>query len=138
LKLCCDWRRHEEPVTFTVYDFYLWVLHPVAHLSNWFLVMPSIATKFSIRQLAFIFLLSHYMFRPLRAILRWVIQLDVSMDCPLMQRIRWTCATRCGDVTCCTSAPRLCIPNTCYHIETNKILNVFTILCLQLLFVSMW
>jgi hypothetical protein len=26
--------------------FYLWVLHPVAHLSNWFLVMPSIATKF--------------------------------------------------------------------------------------------
>jgi hypothetical protein len=27
-------------------DFYLWVLHPVAHLSNWFLVMTSIATKF--------------------------------------------------------------------------------------------
>jgi hypothetical protein len=26
--------------------FYLWVLHPVAHLSNWFLMMPSIATKF--------------------------------------------------------------------------------------------
>jgi hypothetical protein len=27
-------------------DFHLWVLHPVAHLSNWFLMMPSIATKF--------------------------------------------------------------------------------------------
>jgi hypothetical protein len=26
--------------------FYLLVLHPVAHLSNWFLMMPSIATKF--------------------------------------------------------------------------------------------
>jgi hypothetical protein len=26
--------------------FYLWVLHPVAHLSNWFLMMPSIATEF--------------------------------------------------------------------------------------------
>jgi hypothetical protein len=24
----------------------LWVFHPVAHLSNWFLMMPSIATKF--------------------------------------------------------------------------------------------
>jgi hypothetical protein len=48
---------------------YLWVLHPVAQLSYWVLMMASIATKFSIRQLAFIFLLSHYMFRPLRAIL---------------------------------------------------------------------
>jgi hypothetical protein len=27
-------------------NFYLWVLHPVAHLSNWFFMMPSIATKF--------------------------------------------------------------------------------------------
>jgi hypothetical protein len=26
--------------------FYLWVLHPVAHLSNWFLMTLSIATKF--------------------------------------------------------------------------------------------
>jgi hypothetical protein len=26
--------------------FYLFVLHPVAYLSNWFLVIPSIATKF--------------------------------------------------------------------------------------------
>jgi hypothetical protein len=26
--------------------FYLWVLHPVAHLSNWFFMMPSVATKF--------------------------------------------------------------------------------------------
>jgi hypothetical protein len=27
-------------------SFYLWVSHPVAHLSNWFHMMPSIATKF--------------------------------------------------------------------------------------------
>jgi hypothetical protein len=26
--------------------FYLWVLHPVAYLSNWFLMTPLIATKF--------------------------------------------------------------------------------------------
>jgi hypothetical protein len=37
----------------------------------------------------------------------------------LIQRIRCTCATLCRDVTCCTSAPRLCIPNTCYHMDTN-------------------
>jgi hypothetical protein len=30
----------------TLLALYLWVLHPVAHLSNWFLMMPSIATKF--------------------------------------------------------------------------------------------
>jgi hypothetical protein len=30
----------------TCYDFYLWVLHPVAYLSNWFFMTPSIATKF--------------------------------------------------------------------------------------------
>jgi hypothetical protein len=85
---------------------------------DWFLVKPSIATKFSIRQLAFIFLLSHYMFWPPRAILRWDIQLDVSMDCPLMQRIRFTCATRCGDVTCCfeqTKWNTMCI-NQCQRI----------------------
>jgi hypothetical protein len=34
--------------------------------------------KVSIRQLAFIFLLSHYMFRPLRAIFRWDIQWTIS------------------------------------------------------------
>jgi hypothetical protein len=28
------------------WGFYLWVLHPVAHLSNWFFTTPSIATKF--------------------------------------------------------------------------------------------
>jgi hypothetical protein len=27
--------------------FYLWVLHPVAHLSNWFCMMPSIAKNFN-------------------------------------------------------------------------------------------
>jgi hypothetical protein len=49
--------------------FYLWVLHPVAHLSNWFLMMPPIATKFQYVNSPF-FILTHYMFRPLRAILR--------------------------------------------------------------------
>jgi hypothetical protein len=26
--------------------FYFWVLHPVAYLSNWFFMTPSITTKF--------------------------------------------------------------------------------------------
>jgi hypothetical protein len=47
-------------------------------LSDWFLMMPSIATKFQYVNSPFLFfLLTHYMFRPLRAILRWDIQLDV-------------------------------------------------------------
>jgi hypothetical protein len=51
--------------------FYLWVLHPVAYLSNWFFMTPSIATKFQyINSLLFSFF-THYMFRPLWAILRW-------------------------------------------------------------------
>jgi hypothetical protein len=46
------------------YYFYLWVLHPVAHLSNWFLMVPSIATKFQYVNSPFLFfLLTHYMFR---------------------------------------------------------------------------
>jgi hypothetical protein len=52
------------------------VLHPVAHLSNWFLVMQSIATKFQYVN-SFLFSFTHYMFRTLRAIFRWDIQLDV-------------------------------------------------------------
>jgi hypothetical protein len=48
---------------------------------NWFLMTPSIATKFQyVNSPFFIFLLTHYMFRPLRAILRWDIQLDVFKD----------------------------------------------------------
>jgi hypothetical protein len=46
--------------------FYLRVLHPVAHLSNWFLMVASIATKFQYINSPFIFLLTHYMFRPLQ------------------------------------------------------------------------
>jgi hypothetical protein len=43
--------------------------------------MPSIATKFQYVNSPFLFfLLTHYMFRPLRAILRWYIQFDVSKD----------------------------------------------------------
>jgi hypothetical protein len=45
---------------------------------NWFLMMPSIPTKFQyVNSPFFIFLLTHYMFQPLRAIFRWDIQLDV-------------------------------------------------------------
>jgi hypothetical protein len=52
------------------------VLHPVAHLSKWFLMTPSNTTKFQyVNSPFFIFLLTHYMFRPLRAIFRWDIQL---------------------------------------------------------------
>jgi hypothetical protein len=54
-------------------------LHPVVHLSNWFFMMPSIATKFQyVNSLLFSF--THYMFRPLRVIFRWGIQLDVFKD----------------------------------------------------------
>jgi hypothetical protein len=48
--------------------FYLWVLHPVAHLSNWFLVIPSIATKFQYVTPPFLFSFTHYMFRALHTI----------------------------------------------------------------------
>jgi hypothetical protein len=41
-------------------DFYLWVLHPVAHLSNWFLMMPSIATKFQYVNSPFFIIFSFY------------------------------------------------------------------------------
>jgi hypothetical protein len=47
------------------------------YLTNWFFMTPSIATKFQyVNSLLFSFL-THYMFRPLRAILRWDIQLDI-------------------------------------------------------------
>jgi hypothetical protein len=46
-------------------DFYLWVLHPVAYLSNWFF-MTSIATKFQYINSTLIFFFTHYMFRPLQ------------------------------------------------------------------------
>jgi hypothetical protein len=43
----------------------------------WFFMTPSITTKFQyINSLLFSFL-THYMFRPLQAILRWDIQLDI-------------------------------------------------------------
>jgi hypothetical protein len=35
-----EWRKRNNK------DFYLWVLHPVAYISNWFFMMPSFATKF--------------------------------------------------------------------------------------------
>jgi hypothetical protein len=59
--------------------------------------------KVSIRQLAFTFLLSHYMFRPLWAIFRWDIQLDIFNALFLLQQIHCTYAIWCRDVICCTS-----------------------------------
>jgi hypothetical protein len=41
---------------------------------------PSIATKFQYVNSPFIFLLTYYMFRPLRAFFRWDIQLDILKD----------------------------------------------------------
>jgi hypothetical protein len=52
----------EKRVELYGWGFYLCVLHPVAHLPNWFLMMPSIATKFQYVNSTFIFLLTHYMF----------------------------------------------------------------------------
>jgi hypothetical protein len=47
---------------------------------NWFFMTPSIPTKFQyVNSLLFSFL-THYMFRPLRAIFSWDIQLDILMD----------------------------------------------------------
>jgi hypothetical protein len=51
-------------------DFYLWVLHPVAHLSNLVSYDAVNRNKVSIRQLSLLFLPTHYMFRPLQAIFR--------------------------------------------------------------------
>jgi hypothetical protein len=49
---------------------------------NWFPMTPSIATKFQyVNSPFFIFFLTHYMFRPLRAIFRWDIRVDVSKLC---------------------------------------------------------
>jgi hypothetical protein len=47
-------------------NFYLWVLYPVAYLSNWFLMISSIATKFQYVTPRFLFSFTHYMFRPLQ------------------------------------------------------------------------
>jgi hypothetical protein len=69
---------------------------------------PSIATKFQyINSLLFSFL-THYMFRPLLAIFRWDIQLDIWRTI-LIQRIRCTYAIWCRDVICCTSVFRLVV-----------------------------
>jgi hypothetical protein len=56
------------------------LVFPHIRISNWFFMMPSIATKFQYVNSPFIFLLTHYMFQPLRAILRWDIQLDIFKD----------------------------------------------------------
>jgi hypothetical protein len=68
---------------------------------NWFFMTPSIATKFQYINSPFIFFVTHYMFRPLRAIFRWDIQLDI-LRTILIQRIRCTYTIWCIDVICCT------------------------------------
>jgi hypothetical protein len=47
---------------------------------DWFFVIPSIATKFQYVTPPILFSFTHYMFRPLRAIFKWDIQLDVFKD----------------------------------------------------------
>jgi hypothetical protein len=69
---------------------------------------PSIATKFQyVNSLLFSFL-THYTFRPLRAIFRRGIQLDIWRTI-LIQRIRCTYALLYRDVICCTSVLRLVV-----------------------------
>jgi hypothetical protein len=52
-------------------DFYPWVLHPVVHLSNLVSYEAINRNKVPICQISlFIFLPTHYMFRPLQAIFR--------------------------------------------------------------------
>jgi hypothetical protein len=87
---CMPWHRlHIRRIS--LFYFYLWVLHPVAYLSNWFFMTPSIATKFQYVKLPLISFFTHYMFRPLRAILRWDIQLVIWRTI-LIQLIRCTYA----------------------------------------------
>jgi hypothetical protein len=75
---------------------------------NWFFMTPSIATKFQyINSLLFSFF-THYMFRPLRAIFRWDIQLVIWRTI-LIQRIRCTYAIWYRDVICCTSVLQLVV-----------------------------
>jgi hypothetical protein len=63
--------------------FYLWVLHPVAHLSNLVSYDAVNRNKVSIRHSPFLFFIpTHYMFRPLQAIFRWDIQLMFTRTIP--------------------------------------------------------
>jgi hypothetical protein len=76
-------RAHSTDISLLVIFSHFWrnTLWDKKCLCNWFLMMPSIATKFQyVNSPFFIFLLTHYMFRPLRAIFRRDIQLDVFKD----------------------------------------------------------
>jgi hypothetical protein len=89
---------------FEIVYFYLLVLHPVAHLSNWFLMTPSIATEIQyVNSPFFTFLLTHYMFRPPRdhPQLRYTIRcFKCFLGLFLIQRIRCTYTTWRIDVIC--------------------------------------
>jgi hypothetical protein len=101
--------------------FYLWVLHPVAHLSNLFFMTPSVATKFQyVNSLLFYFSLTTC-FGPFRR----DIQLDsfrtiFNTTDPLHVRKIW-----CRDVICCTSVLRLAVLIPVINLSTNiKIVNI--------------
>jgi hypothetical protein len=69
-------------------------------VQNWFFVTPSFATKFQYINSLLISFFTHYMFRPLRAILRRDIQLVIWRTIFLIQRIRCTYAIWYRDVIC--------------------------------------
>jgi hypothetical protein len=83
---CYELGWYVGPIPLNVYNLthitsweYQYVLPNRINLNytNWFFMTPSIATKFQyVNSLLFSFL-THYVFRPLRAILRWDIQLDI-------------------------------------------------------------
>jgi hypothetical protein len=87
---------------------------------NWFLMIPSIATKFQyVNSFLFSFSLTTYFgpYGPSSG--------EIYNGLFLIQRIRCTYVTWCRDVTCCTSAPWLCIPNTCYYLDINiKVVDI--------------
>jgi hypothetical protein len=80
--------------------FYLWVLHPVAHLSNWFTCDSVNRNKVSIRHSPFfIFLHSLHVSAPMGHLqVRYTIRCFYGLF--LLQRIRWTYTTWRIDIIC--------------------------------------
>jgi hypothetical protein len=92
--------------------FYLWVLHPVAHLSNWFLMMPSIGTKFQYVNCPF-FIFPSYLLHVSAPTghpqARYTIRCFQGLF--FLQRIRCTYTTWCMPIL----VLRPVVPNTCYQ-----------------------
>jgi hypothetical protein len=116
-------------------SFYLLVLHPVGHLSNWFFMMPSITTKFQYVNSPFIF--THYMFRPLRAIFRSDIQLDIFKDYFWLYLTYWNFVAIDGIirnqlakyVCCCKNMIETRVLETCssFNVVPSFYTNIFFI-----------